>query len=665
MVVHNNSFKLHFSSRPTDEQGNKNMGGYADAMAHGKASEAKLLTLTGDKDYFVLGADGRGNIVAFHSLRNVGGTLARPTHKVFGLVGLGNNAVPVIFDEATLTASCEITTPPKETILNCSTVEELTALQPPVSTRNNLTFEGSNAIILPPWARIAFVNADSSDAFETILAITAAAKAFDTEHDGVEGIPSALEYASDIAAFAFGVKHKLVPATTFQIGVDDPEAVAYSAERHAQCIMPAIAGPGQPGAGAAAGDGTVLAQLSATMSRQNELHETSLDLRKKEIDRQVEKDAEKKDKSSKMHDRVLHMLRMAAGADAEDDKAEIAEAYKKFLNSDSAAQAALELLEQFQTRGHEDVNFAHGTVQALYNGQLQYSIGSTPSNFTAFAFCEQDPLLGNEIQRRSLTLTLVKQIGVGATLDEINKSSKQVVALPETYDELYNQVDLFKAAWEVIGGPDSRFVEQLDIFLGELKKTKHAIKAHLISDEMFAAKILFAVDRSSQLYLESCRRADDRSEVDDSCADLTEITRAISHCRFTLLLPPSFKSIKDSSTELVDPDAPPGNSRRRKSKRKSTEITPGDGTNPYLVVNNEPIEGLALQEADSFTDTFGGKLIEQRPTWPGGRKMCVKWHLKHSCFKNCIHAASHVPSSKVPEPKKAEMKRYLEKVRGL
>ena len=115
-------------------------------------------------------------------------------------------------------------------------------------------------------------------------------------------------------------------------------------------------------------------------------------MRRQELDRLKEKDEAKKDRTRKLHNRVLHMLKMIAGLDCDNKRPDIFEDLKKFLNIDSAELAEQELLDQFKARGINNVGFAHGTVCAMYNGHFQYFVESSPRNFSAFHCFEQNPL---------------------------------------------------------------------------------------------------------------------------------------------------------------------------------------------------------------------------------------------------------------------------------
>ena len=646
-----NSWKQHFSSQPTDDAGNQNMGAFSSSMESGNPSIQKMNAITSHLDISFLGADNEKRATLFHSPSNLGGSLIRPSNKVVCLIGLGPKATPVILDEKVATDDCNIATPNFEKLSNCSSVEEFEELNAPRSNSSK-NFGGSNVFIIPPWMRKAIIDTESDDPFILIPAVIEAATKFDEEHDEDEAFKtSATSLAEDFSFWGYGVRSGLIPETRFRLRPDDSELQAYSKERHEKCILPANNPVGEPGLGSATADSSVLSQLNSNLARQNELNEDAIEMRRQELDRLKEKDEAKKDRTKKLHKRVLHMLRMIAGSDCDDERPDISEDLKNFLNSESAEIAEQEFLDQFRARGISDVGFAHGTVRAMYNGHFQYFDESTPSNFSAFNFFEQNPLQRDAISKRSLRLTIIRQTGQGQTLDEISKSNKQVVNLPATFDELKTQLSYTNAAWEIASGEESFASEKLMCFRSDLDRIKHKIKAKLVNDKLFATKILFAVDGRLQLHLEDCRNAADRSEVDESLLNLKEIIRDVMHNRFAVDLPPSFEdsnSDEPSSTKSSPP------SKKRKRDESSREF----------VTNDDPIPDICLREGETFKENFGGKLISERPKWDKNSKMCSRWFIKHSCFSNCAHKASHVPSSKVPEAKKDEMKNYVKKVRA-
>ena len=71
-----------------------------------------------------------------------------------------------------------------------------------------------------------------------------------------------------------------------------------------------------------------------------------------------------------------------------------------------------------------------------------------------------------------------------------------------------------------------------------MNRKKHTFKVAIVSNKLFAAKVMYAIDIRFQRWLGECKRARDRCEVDNRIIDLREILNDISNSRFFVELPP-------------------------------------------------------------------------------------------------------------------------------
>ena len=122
------------------------------------------------------------------------------------------------------------------------------------------------------------------------------------------------------------------------------------------------------------------------MQSSPEINEESIDLRRGEVARLRKKEESKENCTKKLYNRFVYMLWMMAGSDCHDERCDVSEDLKTFLNYDSAKIAEQGLYNQFKSRGKGDVGFVHGTVREIYNGNFQYHNERTTSNFSAFNF---------------------------------------------------------------------------------------------------------------------------------------------------------------------------------------------------------------------------------------------------------------------------------------
>ncbi len=114
-----------------------------------------------------------------------------------------------------------------------------------------------------------------------------------------------------------------------------------------------------------------------------------------------------------------------------------------------------------------------------------------PSNFTVFAFHEQEPNSSNQ-QTDYLICHLVQKQGQKKSLDEIKSSLKQTVHAPKDFTGPGTQLQLFATVSSILFGSESICTEklnQLQLLVGQNKKP---IQDQITLDEFFAAKFLFA-----------------------------------------------------------------------------------------------------------------------------------------------------------------------------
>ena len=78
----------------------------------------------------------------------------------------------------------------------------------------------------------------------------------------------------------------------------------------------------------------------------------------------------------------------------------------------------------------------------MFGGVLNYSVGGSPSNMSAFCFKKGKALKNNQ-NARALVLHLISVQGKGKTLDELKASAKQTVEVPMDVVSLKDQLKIF------------------------------------------------------------------------------------------------------------------------------------------------------------------------------------------------------------------------------
>ena len=150
--------------------------------------------------------------------------------------------------------------------------------------------------------------------------------------------------------------------------------------------------------------------------------------------------------------------------------------------------AQYDLLHQFKEMRAQDVTFASGTTNALYIGQFLWSDSSTPSNFTMFAFREQEPNMDSR-QEDFMICHLIREEGQKKSVDEIKASLKQTVHIPSDVNGLGIQIQLFEKASRIFFGDESALTDSLNQLHLEIARNKTSFKNEIAVDEFFCGKI--------------------------------------------------------------------------------------------------------------------------------------------------------------------------------
>ena len=655
-----NAWKQHFLSLPGNEQGNRNMESFSLSMSSTQSIGVRLNSFAEDVDTVIFIADLNKKVAVIHSPKNHGGTRNRPTNKISCLIGLGPQAACVVLNESQAVSDCNIRTPTLDELEECTTKEDVKALDPP-DNNTPVTFEGSASFIPAPWLTEYVINEESRDPTELIVGAMIAAKAFDLGHENDEAYENskAKTHVEDFIMWLYGVFSGEVPETRFNICPDDGEVKNWCEERHAACIMGSLSTV-QENTTANPDNSAILAQLTEIVANQAEETGAANKIRKEELQLKQDREDSKTDRLKKLHHSIKNMLMNAAAPYCVNEEEYVTssilpDSCMNFFNCENAGTADQELAEQFRELGVPEANYSHGTVQSLLAGHFLYKSGLEPSNFTAFGFNEDVPVLSNE-PNRTLLLYLAATQGRGKTLEEITRSTKQWVKAPMTFEELTMQFILLMAASTIFFSAESALVPSLNSFQKSMMLNKRCIKTRIASDELYAAKILYAVDTRVQRWLQECKIAKERENIDDSIVNFKDLTNDVLNGRFTMQLPLVFM-INPATDQKIGgrptSDGPPTKKSRMNGERGEDKRT----------LNKNQIEAFKIKPKENWR-IFCGEVQKERPVWDGETRMCHRWFIKGYCFEDCYHKSSHVEKEKVPADKEKEFGTWMKKARS-
>jgi hypothetical protein len=276
------------------------------------------------------------------------------------------------------------------------------------------------------------------------------------------------------------------------------------------------------------------------------------------------------------------------------------------------ALAEQELNNQFKTHGWNKVSFLPGYIANVYSGSSTWPSSDTPSNHSLFSFAKVEPIRAAEQKTRHLTLQLILTQGRGMSVKEIKASNKQEVHPPMSFHELQEQLLMFTATTDIIFGELSFGSQCLKALSNMMIRHKSIFKAKERLDEEFPAKFLLGVNTRFQIWLNDCKSAKNRDEVDDSIINFQPLVNQVIFGSFHMILPPTFSMKSPNDTTVTGPGG--GGKCREADKDKHGNKKKGKGNDEahLLVKNVFPRGKICMLTNETWAGNFAGKNANQR-----------------------------------------------------
>jgi hypothetical protein len=672
-----NNWKLQLEDWAGSEEGQDGDKALEDynAATEGRADvETKVRLTLGEPEALILGVleeegvneDGDVLVGAstykvrlFHSPTIIGGTRARKEKKLIVLEGLDHSAKGFVLDKDSSFRSLSIKTPKIKEIVECSTKEMVAALEPVTSATGAL--KCSAVFLLPPWAMASVLKADTVDPSELLCVLAADAKVFDTAHEGDPNYPSkASDSVKPLLRWLYSVYAGEVPATVATPADEDSDVAAHRNSRQAKFILPPFhdaTGPGVPPTPHTTSTDpsvlmSVMKQNNEVLSKMADAMETGNRLTATQVNLLKEKQKAKLDRGSKFHDSVIKMIRFAAAPSEADVEDEIPESASLFFNCETVGKATQELTNQLKALGVIRPSFATGTIESLRNGDLLWENSTTPRNLSVFMFWKGaagSPSAGS----CALLLHFLDQSKKEKSEAEIKKALKQAVRVPQTYQDMMDQMLCFHGQLKVMFGKTGHLPAKYGELIFDLRQLQEVIEEGQQAHPKFCASIMYRADVRVHEFLKSCMETTNRDDVRSRCLYWKPLLDSIEMQEHVPSLPSSF--------EVQEPnDAPPDNAAKRKAEEDLASPT---GAKKRRVRNVKPCKEFALTEGEDYKWFSAEK--ESRPKFRSGNcKLCPKFHIKKVCYTTCIDAETHLPEDKLKDKEKAAYKEWMNSVRA-
>ena len=166
---------------------------------------------------------------------------------------------------------------------------------------------------------------------------------------------------------------------------------------------------------------------------------------------------------------------------------------------------------------------------------------------------------------------------------------------------------------------------------------------NLRMDDAFFLKMFYFIDKAVQVFLASCEKAANRTQVSDEVFESKQHKIDILMHQIPFNMPSQFQ---DPALSRKGDDEE-GSPEKKKAKSR--------------IENPNPVAKL-LVPANRFQATYGRNCAEyhNRPTFRNC-KMCVTFHLLGYCYRGCPDEASHV---KLTSNEEGQAKGYVTKCKA-
>lgn len=643
------SFKEYYSRPTTGAGGDNNVDAFNDAMNSETDQRDAARAFNNADGTFFYAYDKKIRVI--HGLVEFGNTMSNPNSKVGGHMGMLTVAFIGLVDVVEALSISSFDTPKGEELSNCTTMAAFRELQP---EDNAGSFVGPKVFFPAPFVQRAVVRSGSFCPTELIFKVREEYTEFivgKTPSD-VESIDAHMSFFEQ---YLWGVLNgKFTSGTIFTPNADDIELSNFSTGYHASRINPVISTTTTSGAvptgGVSLGSVNVLTE---TLTRIVEEQGSSAEILERMHTFAMSKEEEKKERSVKWHPSTIKLVLLAASGDGIKPASLIPPAYRRIINAESLGHADIDLTEQMRTLGHEEVEWDLQFTNSLRHGIILYEKSDTPSNLTIFALRVKNPMALNEQQSRGMNLHILEAGKENSkSILEMIRANKKPIKLPTIVEELIVLVRGFGGIATILFGKSSSLAYSLVQLGRELSTNKLRLKAGIANDSTLIAKILYTIDTRAQLWASYLQQAVDREDVSDTVLDFNPMMNDVVLGQLHVILPVTFTSPK------VAIDDEPEDSYPKKKKKKGSPA--GEDEKKKTVINkNVPVE-LRLREGESYKKVLAGRCLGDRPEWNETCTMCTRWWTHGVCYSDCKNAASHVPSSELPAPKKAAFIEFLE-----
>ena len=480
--------------------------------------------------------------------------------------------------------------------------------------------------IYPPLLTLPIISVTSMRPCDLCVDCITAIIAFDTLHKDDSSFPDAASSCRKIIQFLWAAAHDLI-SITVSITQNSGLVKNFKDKLQDKFILSKSISPPDSSKVSGPSDAT-LSTLSGSIQ-----HLTS-HLEKDSDDKKANKES-KKNKFAKLPESSQRLILFASSKSETQERPTVNPEFEKFLEQTSLSRARTHLNQVLSSFGcHIDANPI--LVASIMAGDLIWTKTShTPEKFTIFLMAKPKSGSSGMSQKDWLKLHLQEaNSNQGFDNSIMDKLSEFKFDYPRSLSELRHFVDNMTGVARLIFYGNSVAAVSLNSWVDLFDSKELLFEMQFDVDPLFGLKICLTIDRSFQLFLQSCQDASDFDEVNFRYLDFSFDQDSIERGRFSCVPPPPLLALFQAATPSVPNGVP--------SKKRRLNALAGSGQEEEqpksIITNTNKNPDWILSENEQYSQVFPRSVWKQNlvPSMNGGDKLCCpRLNGRGYCFDNC------------------------------
>ena len=565
------------------------------------------------------------DIQVFHHMTKIGGVLSNPTESLVALKGFSSSASPVQFDFELFDSRASIDCPSWESLKAVKDAAEISALEAPTpAVEKNLR----QVMLLPPLFSRTFIEPASFKAADLLIECLSAMNAFDLSLEEDSDIPKATVSCKDIIYFLWAASKKDIDPT-ITVEPEDCHIKAFCEDLHDKHILAStLSAPNS--------DEVVPPSNSTFSSLAGSISGLTTHLEKESSDRKSTAD-DKRNKFEKLPSSSQQLI-LFASSSKEDTiaKSNITDDFSNFLKQSSISRARTHLNQVLKSLKCQ-FDAPALLVSSLLAGDLIWiSSSQLPAKLTIFLAGR--PNLAKASMSSKDWLKLQLQESSDNSLDDkmIEKLADFKFDHPSNHFELRHYMNNFLGICYFLLSKESEAAQSLLTWVHHLDDFELLYENNFSSDPLFGLKICLTIDRSLQLFLQSCQEARSFNDVKFSYLDFKFDQESIERGRFTCNPPAPLLALFSNSNGKGINGAGGSSSKRRHNALSSSHQT--EDAAPESIQNTSFKREWQLGSNELYRKVFPPSIWQNNPPPKmnnSDKLSCPRWFSKGYCFGHC------------------------------